>query len=220
MQDKLIEILSSAKGWMTAAEIAEKGHWRSAANVGVSLGQMEKADGQVERRKSPTKKMHNGMPATEWKLGGKHFPDDKPAPVKKAEAKPAVVTSAVDVAELQKQLADLSTENSGYRSLIERQGLELNKLAAELGHARIQIASLNEQLMAGEEAIDLKDAANGYLVVAPKRKPAKLMKAESAVARAKSAAKATGRGEVFALVSVGVATRKQVKAVEFKERAA
>ena len=41
-----------------------------------------------------------------------------------------------------------------------------------------------------------------------------------AVARAKSAAKATGRCEVFALVPVGIATRKQIQAVEFKERVA
>lgn len=50
-----------------------------------------------------------------------------------------------------------------------------------------------------------------------KRKPAKLMKPESAVAKAKAMAKATGRCEVFALVPVGIATRKQVKSVEFKE---
>lgn len=55
MQTKLIEILSEAKGWMTAAEIADKGGWRSAANVGVALQQTEKATGNVERRKSPTK---------------------------------------------------------------------------------------------------------------------------------------------------------------------
>lgn len=60
----------------------------------------------------------------------------------------------------------------------------------------------------------------GYLVCAPKRKPAKFMKPESAVAKAKAAAKATGRSEVFALVPVGVATRKQIQAVEFKERVA
>ena len=73
MQNKLIEILSDAKAWMTAAEIADKGGWRSAANVGVALQQMEKATGNVERRKSPTKKQGNGMPATEWKLTEKDF---------------------------------------------------------------------------------------------------------------------------------------------------
>lgn len=96
----------------------------------------------------------------------------------------------------------------------------IEKMKAELSHARTQIAALNEQLMNGEEAVDLKDATKGYLVCAPKRKPAKVTNAESAVARAKSAAKSAGRSEVFALVPVGVATRKQVLAVEFKEKAA
>lgn len=91
---------------------------------------------------------------------------------------------------------------------------------AKLGHARVQIDALNEQLMHGEDAVDVKDAARGYLVCAPKRKPAKFYKPETAVAKAKAAAKTTGRCDVFALVPVGVATRKQIQAVEFKERAA
>lgn len=100
--------------------------------------------------------------------------------------------------------------------------LAIEKLQSDLGHARIQIDAMNEQLMAGdgEEAVDVAEAAKGYLVCAPKRKPAKLMTAASAVARAKSAAKAAGRSEVFALVPVGVATRKRLMAVEFKERSA
>lgn len=139
-----------------------------------------------------------------------------------------------EVAELRKQIADLHAESAGFCSVIEDQSARIKyfederayregviaDLNAKLGYARIQIDALNEQLMHGEEAVDVKDAARGYLVCAPKRKPAKLMKAESAVARAKSAAKATGRCEVFALVPVGIATRKQIQAVEFKERAA
>jgi hypothetical protein len=96
----------------------------------------------------------------------------------------------------------------------------IDELQKEVGNARIQIGALNEQLMHEDAAVDVKDAAKGYLVCAPKRKPAKVTKAESAVARAKSAAKSASRSEVFALVPVGVATRKQVKAVEFKERSA
>ena len=69
MQQKLTEILDKATGWMTAAEIADKGGWRSPANVGVALQQMEKADGRVERRKSDTKKQGNGMPGTHFKPG-------------------------------------------------------------------------------------------------------------------------------------------------------
>lgn len=73
MQEKLIELLSAATGWLTAGEIADLGGWRSGANVGVALAQMEKANGAVLRRKSPTKKQHNGMAATEWKLAEKQF---------------------------------------------------------------------------------------------------------------------------------------------------
>ena len=90
----------------------------------------------------------------------------------------------------------------------------------QFDEAREQLAAANALLMEGDEAIDVKDAAQGYLLVAPKRKPAKFYKPETAVAKAKAAAKATGRCEVFALVPVGIATRKQIQAVEFKERAA
>lgn len=91
------------------------------------------------------------------------------------------------------------------------------ELQTKLGYAQQQVEALTEQLIGEEEAIDIKDAARGYLVVAPKRKPAKFIKPETAVAKAKAAAKATGRGEVFALVPVGIATRKQVQAIQFKE---
>ena len=73
MQEKLIDLLSTATGWLTAGEIADLGGWRSGANVGVALAQMEKATGAVVRRKSPTKKQHNGIAATEWKLAEKQF---------------------------------------------------------------------------------------------------------------------------------------------------
>lgn len=73
MQEKLIDLLSTATGWLTAGEIADLGGWRSGANVGVALAQMEKATGAVVRRKSPTKKQHNGMAAIEWKLAEKQF---------------------------------------------------------------------------------------------------------------------------------------------------
>lgn len=93
----------------------------------------------------------------------------------------------------------------------------IEKLQADLGNARIQIGTLNEQLIHDDSAIDVKDAAKGYLVCAPKRKPAKLMKPENAVARAHSMARVTGRSEVFALVPVGTAIQKKVKTVEYKE---
>ena len=232
MQEKLIDILSRATAWMTAPQIADAGGWRSASNVTVALQQMEKANGQVERRKSPTETMGNGLPATEWKLTDKKIKDAtetkmgrkpkhpplEPAVVRESRttempsdkeccnaAKVVATTAGAEVAELRKQLDDLISENSGFCSLIEEQ--------------RNQIAKLNEQLMHGTETVDVKNA-KGFLVCAPKRKPAKLMKADSAIERAKSAAKATGRSEVFALVPVGVAARKRMNVIVFQELAA
>ena len=232
MQEKLIEILSRATAWMTAQQIADAGGWRSASNVTVALQQMEKSNGQVERRKSPSETMGNGLPATEWKLTDKKIKDAtdtkmgrkpkhpplEPAVVRESRttempsdkeccnaAKVVATTAGDEVSELRKQLADLIAENSGFCSLIEEQ--------------RNQIAKLNEQLMHGTETVDVKNA-KGFLVCAPKRKPAKLMKAESAIERAKAAAKSTGRSELFALVPVGVATRKKMNVIVFQELAA
>lgn len=87
----------------------------------------------------------------------------------------------------------------------------------QFDEAREQLAAANALLMEGEEAIDVKDAASGYLVRAPKRKPRFLTKPESAVEAARGAAKSTGRAEVLALVPVGVAVRKKVKSVEYKK---
>lgn len=73
MQEKLIDVLSTATGWLTAREIADLGGGRSGANVDAALAQMEKATGAVVRRKSPTKKQYKGTAATEWKLAEKQF---------------------------------------------------------------------------------------------------------------------------------------------------
>ena len=205
MQEKLIEILSRATAWMTAQQIADAGGWRSHANVGVALQQIERSTGNVERRKSPTKKMSNGMPATEWKLTEKQFAESTESKMGRKPKHPPLEPASSEADALRKQIADMHAESAGLCSLIEEQ--------------RNQIAKLNEQLMHGTETVDVKNA-KGYLVCAPKRKPAKLMKADSAVERAKAAAKATGRSELFALVPVGVATRKKMSVIVFQELAA
>ena len=205
MQEKLIDILSRATAWMTAHQIADAGGWRSASNVAVALQQMEKAKGQVERRKSPTETMGNGLPATEWKLTDKKIKEATESKMGRKPKHPPLEKVSSEADELRKQIADLHAESAGLFSLIEEQ--------------RNQIAKLNEQLMHGTETVDVKNA-KGYLVCAPKRKPAKLMKADSAIERAKSAAKATGRSELFALVPVGLATRKKMNVIVFQELAA
>ena len=118
MQEKLIDILSRATAWMTAAQIAEAGGWRSHANVGVALGQIEKATGTVERRKSPTQLQSNGMPATEWKLTEKHIEDStevkmgrKPKfPPLEPANKVVATTADSEVAAMREKLADVQRE--------------------------------------------------------------------------------------------------------------
>ena len=205
MQEKLIDILSRATAWMTAQQIADAGGWRSASNVTVALQQMEKASGKVEHRKSQTELMANGLPATEWKLTDKKINDATESKMGRKQKHPPLEPASSEADALRKQIADMHAESAGLCSLIEDQ--------------RNQIAKLNEQLMHGTETVDVKNA-KGYLVCAPKRKPAKLMKADSAVERAKAAAKATGRSELFALVPVGLATRKKMNVIVFQELAA
>ena len=205
MQEKLIDILSRATAWMTAQQIADAGGWRSASNVTVALQHTEKASGRVEHRKSQTELMANGLPATEWKLTDKQIKDATETKMGRKPKHPPLEQASSEADALRKQIADMHAENAGFCSLLEDQ--------------RNQIAKLNEQLMHGTETVDVKNA-KGYLVCAPKRKPAKLMKADSAIERAKSAAKATGRSEVFALVPVGAATRKRMNVIVFQELAA
>ena len=205
MQEKLIDILSRATAWMTAQQIADAGGWRSASNVTVALQQMEKASGKVEHRKSQTELMANGLPATEWKLTDKKIKEATETKMGRKPKHPPLEPASSEADALRKQIADMHAESAGLCSLIEEQ--------------RNQIAKLNEQLMHGTETVDVKNA-KGFLVCAPKRKPAKLMKADSAIERAKSAAKATGRSEVFALVPVGLATRKKMNVIVFQELAA
>lgn len=225
MQEKLVEILSAATDFMTAAEIATKGGWRSAANVGVALQQMEKANGQVVRRKSKTKRMSNNMPATEWALSDKDFAKDVKAemPTDKAccnAAKVVATTAGAEVSELRAEIKRLREANLGLAVESDNRKKRIAELETKLGYANQQVEALTEQLIGDEEAVDVVDAAKGYLVRALKRKPRFLTKPESAVLAAQHAAKATGRGEVFALVPVGVAVRKNVTAVEYRKAGA
>lgn len=92
------------------------------------------------------------------------------------------------------------------------------ELAVDAAQQTIASMELEAEQAAGS-AVTVESAARGYLVCAPKRKPAKLTKADSAIQRAKTAAKTTGRAEVFALVPVGVAKQHTKTTVEFSEAA-
>jgi hypothetical protein len=111
------------------------------------------------------------------------------------------------VGDVAKAIAHLKEEaaynKAGFNSAME----ERNALRAELAAERQAREALQEQINA-DPAVDVKDAARGYLVRAPKRRLRILTKPESAVAAAMAAARnGSGRGDVFALVPVGTARR-------------
>lgn len=107
MQERIVEILSEATGWMTANEIADKGKWRSPAHVGLALKQMA----GVEHRTSPTKKMGNGMPAKEYKLVDKRFANDQQPEKVVAKAKPQPVEAPAKVEKKEQPAAGLEAYN-------------------------------------------------------------------------------------------------------------
>lgn len=233
MQTKITEILSEAKGWMTAAEIATKGGWRSPANIGVSLQQMEKADGRVERQKSATKKQGNGMPATEWKLTEKTFGDHVADAGKKVEpvvkqslstAKPlAKPAHDDDVSRLRERIADLESYSGQLELTIdawmnlagEFECKSIPDLRVLIGSLESRVVTLQMSVGALREQLDSKPgdasfsvgSAAQFVVKTPSKPPRFTKKHSNAQATALSAARQHGFAEVFALVPVGKAVR-------------
>lgn len=86
-----------------------------------------------------------------------------------------------------------------------------HKLHDEIEHLRSELASerqAHEALQEQSDAVDVKDAAVGYLVRVTKRKPRYIVKPERALEAALAAVRAgAGRAEVLAVVPVGVARR-------------
>lgn len=235
MQEKLIEILSRATAWMTAAQIADAGGWRSHSNVGVALGQIEKATGTVERRKSPTQLQPNGMPATEWKLTEKHIEDKIETKMGRKPKFPPLepATKATDLSEkladVQRELDHANAANGSWmklaaehecksvpdlRVLLNSLHRRIDELKAEsmaqyslIGEQRQQIAALNDQLMHGsEEAAEVKDAAF-FAVHRPRRGLQRFKKLETAKAEAEVGARVEGQAELYAMFLVDVASK-------------
>ena len=238
MQEKLIEILSRATAWMTAAQIADAGGWRSHSNVGVALGQIEKATGTVERRKSPTQLQSNGIPATEWKLTEKHIEDSTETKMGRKPKFPPLepATKATDLSEkladVQRELDHANAANASWlklaaehecksvpdlRVLLNSLHRRIDELKAEnatqyslIEDQRKQIAALNDQLMHGsEEAAEVKDAAF-FAVHRPRRGLQRFKKLETAKAEAEVGARVEGQAELYAMFLVDVASKGAV----------
>jgi len=269
MQDKVLEILAGAPGWLTASDIAEKGKFRSVANVGLCLKNL---GDRVASRKSPARKNQStGQPLVEWKHADKMFdgeacgeqksksetqaplpvtgetqddPITRRAQVRKAEPVFTQPSHDNEVAGLRAKVAELEKDvhrhSSGWqeassriiRFLIATQQITgMEHKPANMQEAEQQIAAtirlmqgrveeleqtIHEMELTGAQsadAVDVKDAAVGYLVRVPKRKPRLCMKPESAREAALSGARVYGRADVLALVPVG----KAVRGAEWKD---
>ena len=91
------------------------------------------------------------------------------------------------------------------------------QVALDVAQQTIHRMELEATQAAGADAITVTEAAIGYLVRVPKRKPRLCIKPERAVEAAKAAAKAAGRADVLALVPVGTARRKVATSVAWSE---
>jgi hypothetical protein len=102
--------------------------------------------------------------------------------------------------------ADTGRITADLRGALESRSQAINeadRLRNELATERQAREALQEQ-----DGMDVKDAAVGYLVRAPKRKPRLLTKPEGAQAAALAAVRAgAARAEVLAVVPVGIARR-------------
>lgn len=133
-----------------------------------------------------------------------------------------------DLDAIRELLAPLTTTIDG-NDLTERElATNIAALVGKLQHLldtgrhetealRAEVERLRESTVATVESfepeapLDALDAAQGYLVKAPKRRPRLVSKFETAIATAKTAASnGSGRGEVFALIRLGAAKRGAV----------
>lgn len=104
------------------------------------------------------------------------------------------------------RIASLTAELQALRTSSANAINEADRLRAELATELQAREALQEQ--AGDDAVDVKDAAVGYLVRVPKRTPILRRKPESARSAALSAVRAgAARAEVLAVVPVGTARR-------------
>lgn len=210
MRDAITKALAS--GEATTKAVAKRAGL-DLADVLKTLGHMQR-DAEVEREK------RHGNEYVYWLA--------KPsAAVAKPEVSvPVSGDSEGGESDLRKQIAELEAEairlaDAANKALRDRDQArrsesekhermmqacsEADRLRTDLAAALIDRDALREQL----DSIPTVEAHTaGYLVRAPKRKPAIVTKAESAVARAMAAARnGSGRADVYALVLTGSAKR-------------
>lgn len=118
--------------------------------------------------------------------------------------------------ELARQFAILKERHDSYEHAIAEIHRACSDAGIPEGHVATRAHKLAETVttlrqtapaLAEDTSVDVADAATGYLVRVPKRRPRTLTKPEAARSAALSAARTAGRADVFALVPVGSAVR-------------
>jgi hypothetical protein len=125
-----------------------------------------------------------------------------------------MATTATDVvAELRADLENarglvsrLQAENAELKGSIIVKDKRIEQMDAEATYLRSVNVEMAERLNSAKE----------FLVKVPKRKPRIMSDKLKARGATESAAKAAGRGDVYALIHIGTATRKQVRAIQWK----
>lgn len=107
--------------------------------------------------------------------------------------------------ELGGKIVEMGGDLANARALAAKLQTLLDSKTHECEALRAELANTQQD---GEQAVDVLDAAHGYLVKAPKRKPRFLTQPEAARNAAMACARnGSGRGDVYALVHVGTAKR-------------
>lgn len=159
MQEKINQILSEAEEFLTSAEIAEKGGWRSAANVGLALKQMK----GVVHQKSPKKKMGNGMPATEYALADKEFAKGNVSLASKGDMPQGV---DIDVPVVRKnRTTEMPTDKefcNAAKVVATTAGAEVSALNARIESMEEEIGQRNREIkkLTAERDADHQDVLN------------------------------------------------------------
>lgn len=145
-----------------------------------------------------------------WEKGLEQMPD------RIADIVENLNTLILERDETARQFGILKERHDSYEHAIG----EIHRACADAGipegHVAERVRKLAEMVctlrmttnaLAEDPAVDLQDAATGYLIRVPKRRPRVVTKPETARAAALAAAKVAGGAEVMALVPVGRAVR-------------
>lgn len=174
MQEKIHQILSDAKEFMTAEEIAKAGQWRSQGNVTVAIRHMAKVPGQIISRKSKMKTLLNGHPAEEFALAEKDFAkkhvEDQAKKAEKEQAKKAAKAAEAKAAKDAEAKAEKTKKAADPIMPTDKECCNAAKVIAttagsEVAALRNQLADAGEVIANARNALKLKEGDSLVLAI-------------------------------------------------------